>query len=97
MMAKKLKAKITFVEFGLEQVQRQAVCHWIITTWIYKDVRETLELLLYLSKTMEEKAADIQYKKNVDNKGLKYIFAINLRLTTDTHSWGRSYVCEPVS
>lgn len=35
---------------------------------------------------MEEKVADIQYKKNMGNKGLKYIFAINLRLTTDTHS-----------
>lgn len=46
---------------------------------------------------MEEKVADIQYKKNMGNKGLKYIFAINLRLTTDTHSWGRSFVCEPVS
>lgn len=46
---------------------------------------------------MEEKVTDIQYKKNVDNKGLKYIFAIHLRLTTDTHSWGRSYVWEPVS
>lgn len=46
MMAKKLKTKITFVGFGLEQVQRQAVCHWIITTWIYKDT-ETLEVNFY--------------------------------------------------
>lgn len=73
-MAKKLKAKINFAEFGLGQIQLEAVCVGITTTRKYKDVLETSGVNYhFMSAKSREKQADVQSKKPVGNRGLTYL------------------------